>query len=347
MEFSGTKKEKQILWNMLRNRGDHSHNEKVIAKGKGELILGRRQKKQIKLEDYGPCPGCFQWLKLDITMYKHQKVCPAKTDNERTSSKGELRVQSMYLCGKLQSKASKALINEVFPIMTNDIISKTAQQDPLIICLGNTWMCRNIGNKLKRKYYTSSRMREAARLLLNARDLLDSNLSMSDLLRPENFDYVAKGALITASPGFDDEEDLQAPSTAIRLGYEIKRMLSAKWAEGIKSKDDAAANDSKSFLKLMKFEWSTKVTKLATVTLQVRSFNKEKSLPEPEDIIKIQEKIRNDIKNFDEKDTTPQNFRFAAEVSQARLLLYNKRRSGEIEGIRYIQLYFLFLSFLI
>jgi len=226
--------------------------------------------------------------------------------------------------------------------MTNDIISKTAQQDPLIICLGNTWMCRNIGNKLKRKYYTSSRMREAARLLLNARDLLDSNLSMSDLLRPENFDNVAKGALITASPGFDDEEDLQAPSTAIRLGYEIKRMLSVKWAEGIKSKDKTAAKDSKSFLKFMKFEWSTKVTKLATVTLQVRSFNKEKSLPEPEDIIKIQEKIRNDIKTFDEKDTTPQNFRFAAEVSQARLLLYNKRRSGEIEGIRYIQLFFLF-----
>lgn len=328
---------------MLRNRGDHSHNEKVIAKGIGELILGRRQQKQIKLEDYGPCPGCLQWLKLDITMHKHQKVCPAKTDNERTSSKGELRVQSMYLCGKLQSKA---LINEVFPIMTNDIISKTAQQDPLIICLGNTWMCRNIGNKLKRKYYTSSRMREAARLLLNASDLLDSNLSMSDLLCPENFDYVAKGALITASPGFDDE-DLQAPSTAIRLGYEIKRMLSAKWTEGIKSKDDAAANDSKSFLKLMKFEWSTKVTKLATVTFQVRSFNKEKSFPEPEDIIKIQEKIRNDIKNFDEKDTTPQNFRFAAEVSQTRLLLYNKRRSGEIECIRYIQLYFLFFIILI
>uniref|UniRef100_A0A8W8KZ57 Uncharacterized protein n=1 Tax=Magallana gigas TaxID=29159 RepID=A0A8W8KZ57_MAGGI len=111
------------------------------------------------------------------------------------------------------------------------------------------------------------------------------------------------GALITASPGFDDEEDWQAPSTAIRLGYEIERMLSAKWAEGIKSKDKAAAND-------------------------------KKGLPEPEDIIKIQEKIRNDIKTFDEKDTTPQNFRFAAVVSQARLLLYNKLRSGEIEGIR-------------
>lgn len=139
------------------------------------------------------------------------------------------------------------------------------------------------------------------------------------------------GALITASSGFDDEEDMQAPSTVKRLGYKIKRMLGAKWAEGIKSKDEAAANDSKSFVKLMKLEWSTKVTKLATFTLQVSSFNKEKRLPEPEDIIKIQEKIRNDIKNFDEKDTTPQNFRFTAEVSQARLLLYNKCRPGEIE----------------
>uniref|UniRef100_A0A8W8IUW0 Uncharacterized protein n=1 Tax=Magallana gigas TaxID=29159 RepID=A0A8W8IUW0_MAGGI len=111
-------------------------------------------------------------------------------------------------------------------------------------------------------------MREAARLLLNARDLLDSNLSMSDLLRPENFDNVAMGALITASSGFDDEEDMQAPSTVKRLGYKIKRMLGAKWAEGIKSKDEAAANDSKSFVKLMKLEWSTKVTKLATFTLQ-------------------------------------------------------------------------------
>lgn len=69
-------------------------------------------------------------------------------------------------------------------------------------------MCRNIGNKLKRKYYIFFRMREVVRLLLNVRDLLDFNLFMFDLLCLENFDNVVKGVLIIVLFGFDDEEDL-------------------------------------------------------------------------------------------------------------------------------------------
>lgn len=69
-------------------------------------------------------------------------------------------------------------------------------------------MCRNIGNKLKRKYYIFFRMREVVRLLLNVRDLLDFNLFMFDLLCLENFDNVVMGVLIIVLFGFDDEEDL-------------------------------------------------------------------------------------------------------------------------------------------
>lgn len=69
-------------------------------------------------------------------------------------------------------------------------------------------MCRNIENKLKRKYYIFFRMREVVRLLLNVRDLLDFNLFMFDLLCLENFDNVVKGVLIIVLFGFDDEEDL-------------------------------------------------------------------------------------------------------------------------------------------
>lgn len=70
------------------------------------------------------------------------------------------------------------------------------------------WMCRNIGNKLKRKYYIFFRMREVVRLLLNVRDLLDFNLFMFDLLCLENFDNVVMGVLIIVLFGFDDEEDM-------------------------------------------------------------------------------------------------------------------------------------------
>ena len=332
VQFQGTKKEKQAKWNILRNKGDNEHNQRVLSEGDGEIILGRRTHGSVKLEDYGPCPGCFQWLKLDKTMYNHQKVCPSKIHDKH--SKGELRMKSLIISGRQQSKASKSLINEVFPIMTNDEISAIAQNDVLIVCLGNNWLARNIGNQLRRKYYTSSRMREAARLLINAREILEKDVTMLELLNPENFDTVTKAALITASPSFDDEDDLKAPSTAVRLGYEIKRMLNFKWAEGIKSNNEQTIKDSKSFMKLMTIEWALKVTKLAKVTLEIRSFNKEKSLPDPLDIQNLQAKIREDIKAFNDKDKSPMNFRAAAQAAQARLLLYNKRRSGEIEGIR-------------
>jgi hypothetical protein len=335
IQSDGTRQEIQVLWDLLRNKGDNTHNMKVIEEGKGELILGRRPSSStVKLENYGPCPGCLHWLHLDIAICKHQKTCPAIEDFNSFASKGELLIQSLYISGRLQSKASTALTNDVFPVMIDDGITKTAQTDPLIVSLGNILLTRNVRNKLKQKYCTSSRMREAARLLANARTILNSDCTMSELLKPEHFDDVAKAALITASPGFDDEEDLKSPSTAIRLRYEIKRMLNVKWAEGIKGNNEVTVTESKSFLKLLKSEWSTKVTNFATRTLQVRMVNKDKSHPEPGDIIAIQKKIQEAISNFDVKDISPQNFRLAEEMTQVRLLLYNKRRSGEIESMR-------------
>ena len=51
------------------------------------------------------------------------------------------------------------LASEVFPIMRADNVGRVAQSDPVIICLGNEWLVKNIGNKVMRKYYTSSAMR--------------------------------------------------------------------------------------------------------------------------------------------------------------------------------------------
>jgi hypothetical protein len=334
-----TQKEKLILFDLIRNKGDHKHNMKVVEEEKGQLILKRRpHASTIKLEDYGPCPGCLQWLKVGVMMKNHQKYCQANTDLYRSASKEELHVQSLSISGRYQkTTGSTELINKVFPIMTNDTITETAQKDPLIISVGNAWLSRNIGNKLKQKYYTSSKMREVSRLLLNARTILNKeDLTMSELLKPVRFGNVTKAALMTAFLEFDDEEELNAPSTAIGLGVVIKRMLRAKWAEGIEAKDEEKAKESQSFIKLIKVKWSARVNKLATLILQRRKLNMENRFPEPDDIITLQNKIQNDISNFDVKDKSPENFRLAAEMTQARLLLYNKRRSSEIEGIRLV-----------
>jgi hypothetical protein len=113
--------------------------------------------------------------------------------------------------------------------MTPDKISDVAQKDDLIVTLGNLWMRRNIGNKLKRCYYSSSRMRQMGRFLINFRKVSENeSATMRDCIQPGNFDFVARAAMMAANQDMDDVEDLRAPSTAIKLGYDIKRIALAK-----------------------------------------------------------------------------------------------------------------------
>ena len=191
-------------------------------------------------------------------MYKHQKICPTRVlgESHEQIPKGELKILSLQESGRISAHASKVLQNEVFVIMTDDKISEIAQNDKLIVSLGNLWLMKNAGNKLKRKYYTSSHMRGAARLLVNVQKLTNMPSSFSELLKPGHFDDFVKGALLTASPNLDDEEDLKSPSTALKLGYDLKRLVGAKWSIALREKCSDAVEECKSFLKLMKFEWS-------------------------------------------------------------------------------------------
>ena len=67
-------------------------------------------------------------------------------------------------------QASEDLKKEVFVSMKNDYISKVPRRDPLICCVGNLAMKRNIGNKVMRHYNVSSDMRLVARALIERRD---------------------------------------------------------------------------------------------------------------------------------------------------------------------------------
>lgn len=329
----------KAMWDVLRNDGDSLNNKKVLKKGHGEMILGRRQfKGSLDVDQYGPCPGCHVWIKLNKTLHHHQKVCPAailgQTEYQEMNGK-ELRILSMLDSGRIQSEASKALRLEVFSIMKNDEISNMAQKDILIISLGNLWLLKNIGNQLKRKYYTSQRMRDAARLLINLQQQTHSKLTLYDYLTPALFESVVKATLTTASPDFDDDEDLKAPSTAIKLGNDIKRMVGAKWAMSLKSYKQEEVSKCNDFLKLMQLEWSVKVTKMALITLQLRQFSREKSLPHPDDLVNLQNHVKAEVNKLElgQAKASLTTFRRAVELCQTRLLIYNKRRSGEIEAI--------------
>ncbi|XP_062574168.1 uncharacterized protein LOC134236011 [Saccostrea cucullata] len=330
--------ERKRLMNILRLKGEHQHNLEVIEKKAGEFLLGRRNTNgDFDYEEYTPCPNCYEWIKPS-NLKRHQPHCPAK--REFNVSKGCLFIQSEIITGKIPKTASQSLVKEVFPIMLDDEIGKLARIDPLVINLGNQCMQRNRDNRTMAKYYTSSIMRRATKLLMNARESLnDASLDMDCLLQPKYFDTIVKAALLCSKPDDFDEENLQAPSTALKLGFDIKRMTSAKLSYALMKNDQLKMEESKSILTLMKIEWGQRVTQLAKTLLQERTFNRHTELPLPEDIKKLAAYMKKELGTLDLKDRSYENYRRVARLVLARLTLYNRRRCHEMQALRLYSYY--------
>ncbi len=58
-----------------------------------------------------------------------------------------------------------------------------------------------------------------------------------DYLKPNKFDFVVKVTLQCAASDMDDVEDLESPSNAIKLGFEIKCLIGAKKGFAIRACD--------------------------------------------------------------------------------------------------------------
>ncbi|XP_069109622.1 uncharacterized protein [Argopecten irradians] len=351
-------KERKNLIAKLRLKAAHNHNINVLKRNKGEIFLLRRSRYEageseedeseeddegkgdkceqtIDIRKYGPCPRCLGWILL-ASIKRHFKVCCAADPNLSLSyTKNSLIVQSDIIMGKVTDEASPALVKEVFPIMLVDDVSKVAKHDDLIVNLGNQWMLRNRGNEIMRKYYTSSVMRLVAKLKKNCQMISELNdESMDGFLQPKHFDVVVKAALLCSAGDEEDLEDLKSPSNAVKLGHDIKRMLSTKLAKGIKESDNQKKKEAEEFRKLMDIEWGLRVTKLARSLMIEATFNQERKLPLPNDLKKLAQFLTNEIKDLDLEDATFAQFRKVANLNLVRITLYNRRRCHEVQAMR-------------
>ncbi|PIK32850.1 hypothetical protein BSL78_30338 [Apostichopus japonicus] len=224
------------------------------------------------------------------------------------------------------------MLKEVYPVMRTDTIGKLARSDTLIVALGNQWLMRNLGNKLMRKYYVSAVMRLSSRLLLTLRGMVtpSTGIYMEDYLVPGYFTYVAKAALQVAQQDAADEENLRAPSNALKLSFDIKRMANIKVAKAIQAQNQEKKASAKDFLELMSIEWTTK---LERVVLEERK-GESKPLPLPSDIMKFSQYLTREAAACDLQDKSYSNYRKVVMLTLASLISYNRRRPGEVQAIR-------------
>ena len=232
----GKSKVPSIEQEMFRNKGDHKHNLRVLANKAGELILSRRPACDFRTSEFGPCPKCYLWM-LKVNLPHHTKKCVCidssqvpNSGEKPAHSKASLSTESNILVNRVPTDVPKLMLEEVLGKFQNNAVSAAARYDVLILLLGKHWWTRSKGLELTRRRYVAEKMLRAGRLLNCAKDIADDEkLTMWDLLRPKHFETLIKSAIKITCPQLEgDEENMPAPSSAIKAKYDVARMVQDK-----------------------------------------------------------------------------------------------------------------------
>jgi hypothetical protein len=91
-----------------------------------------------------------------------------------------------------------------------------------------------------------------------------SSKCFSGYLSTQNFDKSVLASMKCCVSYMDNIEDLQSQTNAIKLKYNIRRAVNAKWAFMVKQDPHSLeAREMQTFLHLISLEWGERLTKVA------------------------------------------------------------------------------------
>ena len=147
------------------------------------------------------------------------------------------------------------------------------------------------------------------------------------------FEVVQQAAITLAGGDGYDYSNISHPSTLKNIGYDIKHLAEITEEMAIMENNTDKINESKLFIKLYIRKWKL-LAASSQKQLEERSYNKILQLPSCEDLMKITKVIKKELSKINTKGTIDsQEYTDVAESVQARLVLFNKRRPGELEAL--------------
>ena len=325
-------RQRKILLFEICNKGNYNHNYEVIEKKTGTIIPLKRPTHYVSYSEYGPCVYCYGFL-LKRELWKHVRKCPLAKEHKR----GQRVVSRSNVLLPISPEADGE-VKKVLETMNDGKISLIARNDSLIIKLGAK-MLKSSGVKDQNRFRNvSQRMRELARLLEKLRTADDSHRAdLASFINPGNFDAVVQAVRDIAGyqPGTGAYE---IPSLCLRIGHSLHKCAGILESEGLRNGDKVLVEESQNFERLYKKEWSTDISKQALDTLEQARWNKPRTLPLAEDIMKLNDHLHQVTKKAVDGLTTDCNdpkrcYAQLAKASLAKIILFNRRRSGEASRI--------------
>lgn len=328
-------KTKLKMLTKLRNQGNHIHNQAVLRAGKGILNVVYRPSNATSVTSYVPCTYCFgYYAKSDL--WKHVKRCPF---NIHDSSESKTRHRERHVeKGKLlmlKSSTSTLHLSKILATLTDDAITLTIKNDPLILRFGEQLAGKH-GHDRNMYGHVRSCLRKLGRLLIELKKICQHQ-TLQENIDPGMFKFVVEAARNVA--GFDSEKNsLKVPSLALKLGATLKKCANLVMSEALQRYEDKAYRKAKSFAKLISLRWTLEVNNTAHRTLTESRKNVVKVLPLSQDVKKLSEYLKADIVKYtsllESNDVNWYNYQHLQKPLLTLIILFNRRRSGELSRMK-------------
>nr|CAI5842379.1 unnamed protein product [Callosobruchus analis] len=162
--------------------------------------------------------------------------------------------------------------------------------------------------------------------------------SKKDGKRSRNKIHATKEISITMADDETSRPQFKIPSLALKIGYSLQNCVSIERGTALRTGNVKRNKSLSAFLKLMKLEWNARISSSAVATLYKRKMNAAQLLPITNDLVKLNTYIDSNTliaKNEIESDErSPKCWIRLATLVLSRIILFNKRRSGEASRIK-------------
>ena len=332
-------KEKPALITKLRNMGDHLHNTSVLRSGSGILVVGYRpNQNDVDPNDYVPCPNCFIYL-VHSDLWRHK--CPlmdAAADQQKPTKPG-VRAGRLLLPSKNDLNHP---VDDIVKTMRMDVVGRVVRSDPLIIALGRK-LCPTHAHDDDRHNALREHMRRMGRLLIQLRlQDKDPDARLKKYMDPQQFRQVFEATKVIS--GFNSRTNtMLLPSLALKVGHDLRKCAMILKCQALETADGLQVKRTEEFLAVLDATWP-EITAPAHRVISETQQNKAKLLPLTEDIMKLSTKLKETGHACLTKLHQARASSFTSEhkkawinlneVALAYLILFNRRRSGEVSKMK-------------
>ena len=322
-------KERKILLEKIRNKGNFKHNTTVLQAGEGPLKVKRQPKANIMAEKFIHCVYC-RGMYIRKELWRHVRRCPCKPEglNEepgRTKVLGLAAAQESASCQQISCGVWKLL-----GVMKQDEVAIIVRKDLSIIQFAQSLYNKH-GQDPTKYDYIRQKIREVGRFLLCLHTEFSIH-TMEEAVKPANFQRVMRA--VKKVSGFDEEtHSFLTPSLALKLGHSLHKICDIIHCRALMAEDEDRIRSTDIFKKLYTSKWSELVSNGALNTLSDAKYNKPSTLPFTEDIQILQQYL---VKSAEEafcnmkEVATSQNYAQLAKVTLAQIIVFNLRRAGEV-----------------